>query len=161
MSKATLIVRAAILAGFLGLSGAWAQAFPVPPQSAPVADQTSPLIEKAGSRRVYHAGPGHYHPRHHRYRYRHDHGWNRPYYRYRYRCGPWDPYCRPYYGGYYYGYPGWPGFGSGIVLSVRPHRHGSRHIAWCSDRYRSYNPRTNTWVAYSGKVRQCISPYRR
>jgi hypothetical protein len=27
------------------------------------------------------------------------------------------------------------------------------------DRYRSYNPRTNTWVSYSGNVNQCNSPY--
>jgi hypothetical protein len=32
-------------------------------------------------------------------------------------------------------------------------------VRWCEDRYRSYNVRTNTWVAYSGAVRQCISPY--
>jgi hypothetical protein len=33
-------------------------------------------------------------------------------------------------------------------------------VAWCLNRYRSYNPRTNTWVSYSGRVRQCHSPYR-
>ena len=37
--------------------------------------------------------------------------------------------------------------------------YGSRHVEWCMDRYRSYNPRNNTWVAYSGRVHQCVSPY--
>ncbi len=33
------------------------------------------------------------------------------------------------------------------------------HIRWCDNRYRSYNPHDNSWVTYSGKVKQCISPY--
>ena len=36
---------------------------------------------------------------------------------------------------------------------------GSSHVEWCLNRYRSYNPRTNTWVSYSGQVRQCTGPY--
>ena len=35
----------------------------------------------------------------------------------------------------------------------------SRHIRYCLNKYRSYNPRTNLWVSYSGKVKQCYSPY--
>lgn len=35
----------------------------------------------------------------------------------------------------------------------------SRHVSWCLNRYRSYNPRTNLWRAYSGKKYQCDSPY--
>lgn len=35
----------------------------------------------------------------------------------------------------------------------------SAHVAWCSNRYRSYSPYDNTWVSYSGYVRQCVSPY--
>ena len=35
----------------------------------------------------------------------------------------------------------------------------SRHVRYCLKRYQSYNPRNNTWVAYSGRVRQCRSPY--
>jgi hypothetical protein len=33
------------------------------------------------------------------------------------------------------------------------------HIQWCLNRYRSYNPRNNTWVSYSGEVHECISPF--
>ena len=36
---------------------------------------------------------------------------------------------------------------------------GSEHVRWCLNRYRSYNPRTNLWRAYSGKKYQCNSPY--
>jgi hypothetical protein len=35
----------------------------------------------------------------------------------------------------------------------------SRHIRFCLNKYRSYNPRTNTWVSFSGRVKQCYSPY--
>lgn len=38
---------------------------------------------------------------------------------------------------------------------------GSSHVRWCASRYRSYSPRTNTWVGYSGRVYQCDSPYDR
>ncbi len=33
------------------------------------------------------------------------------------------------------------------------------HLEWCSERYRSYNPRDNTWVSYDGRVRECDSPF--
>ncbi len=33
------------------------------------------------------------------------------------------------------------------------------HVEWCLRRYRSYNIRTNTFVTYKGKIRECISPY--
>ena len=35
----------------------------------------------------------------------------------------------------------------------------SAHVRWCLNRYRSYNPRTNLWRAYSGRKYQCDSPY--
>lgn len=35
----------------------------------------------------------------------------------------------------------------------------SRHVRWCLNRYRSYNPRSNLWVSFSGKKHQCDSPY--
>jgi hypothetical protein len=54
-------------------------------------------------------------------------------------------YYDDYYGGYDdYGYDG--------VLS-------SRHVRYCLNKYKSYKPRSNTWVSYSGKVKKCYSPY--
>ena len=35
----------------------------------------------------------------------------------------------------------------------------SRHVRYCLNKYQSYNPRNNPWVAYSGRVKQCDSPY--
>lgn len=33
------------------------------------------------------------------------------------------------------------------------------HLDWCSSRYRSYRPRDNSYTAYSGGRRECISPF--
>jgi hypothetical protein len=33
------------------------------------------------------------------------------------------------------------------------------HVAWCADRYRSYNPDDNSYRSYSGQQRPCVSPY--
>ena len=51
-----------------------------------------------------------------------------------------------YYDDDYYGYDD----GGGL---------SSRHVRYCLNKYQSYNPRNNTWVAYSGRVHQCRSPY--
>lgn len=91
----------------------------------------------------YYYGPRYYGPGYYPgyYRYRH----YRPgYYGYRqYRPGYYGyrPY-RPYYDGY-----------------VR-RGHGGGHVTWCLSRYRSYNPATNRYLAYSGVYRVCYSPYR-
>lgn len=78
------------------------------------------------------------------------------------RCRTRSGSCRHYHNGYYYANPWWtlPLIGGSIILNGTGSSSGSRHQAWCEDHYRSYNPRTNTWVAYSGDVRQCVSPYR-
>ena len=79
--------------------------------------------------------------------------------RYRYRSHR----HRHYYDGYYYSTPWWlftaPLVIGGTYAAGRHYHGGDRHVQWCYDRYRSYNARTNTWVSYSGEVRQCISPY--
>jgi hypothetical protein len=75
------------------------------------------------------------------------------------------------YGGYYYGTP-WMTFpfmfGGGFADRYYDdyddyydygNNHGSAHVEWCLNRYRSYRPRTDTWTSYSGRVRRCISPY--
>ena len=33
------------------------------------------------------------------------------------------------------------------------------HVNWCLNRYRSYNPRTDTFRGYDGYDHRCISPY--
>ena len=36
----------------------------------------------------------------------------------------------------------------------------NRHVRWCLNNYRSYDPATDTFVAYGGAVRRCNSPFR-
>ena len=33
------------------------------------------------------------------------------------------------------------------------------HVEWCLDRYRSYNPATNTYTGYDGLQHICRGPY--
>lgn len=81
------------------------------------------------------------------------------------RCSRRNDRCRHYHRGYYYETPWWtlPLIIGGSIAANNYYDddgyYGSRHVEWCLDRYRSYNPRTNTWVSYSGVVRQCRSPY--
>ncbi|MBL8791518.1 MAG: BA14K family protein [Rhizobiales bacterium] len=79
------------------------------------------------------------------------------------RCSHRNNHCRHYRGGYWYETPWWtlPLVGGAIIHESMRHdrAYGRRHVEWCLDRYRSYDVRTNTWVAYSGDVRECISPY--
>ena len=103
-----------------------------------------------GNRYYGYRGPRYYAGR---YNWRH-YG---PRYRYRY------PGYNYYYGGYWYGFPWWSlgygyynGYGSGYG-----YRGGADdHVEWCLARYRSYNPRTDTFLGYDGQRHYCNSPYR-
>ena len=86
------------------------------------------------------------------------------------RCSRRNDRCRNFHNGYYYETPWWTLpliIGGGIAANNYDDDYddeidvasGSSHVEWCLDRYRSYNPRTNTWVSYSGEVRECNSPY--
>jgi hypothetical protein len=74
------------------------------------------------------------------YRHRHPYNYDEPWLTAPFFIG--DRFVEYYYDDEYYG----------------NHR-GSAHVEWCSDRYRSYRPSTNTWTSYSGRIRRCISPY--
>jgi hypothetical protein len=87
----------------------------------------------------------------------------------RYRGGRYYGGGRRYRGGRYYG--GDLAVGiigglivGGIIAEANRRRYyddgnSNAHDRWCHNRYRSYKSRTNTWTAYSGRVRQCNSPY--
>lgn len=64
-----------------------------------------------------------------------------------------------FHDGYYYGSPWWTETAPLVVLDDDDGGFGDDHVEWCMDRYRSYNPDNNTWVSYSGEVRECISPF--
>jgi hypothetical protein len=36
---------------------------------------------------------------------------------------------------------------------------GRAHVEYCLDRYRSYDPETNTFMGYDGLRHECVSPY--
>lgn len=40
-----------------------------------------------------------------------------------------------------------------------PRRDWERHVDWCLNRYRSYNPRTNQFLSSSGYYKVCRSPF--
>lgn len=143
MLKHSLIALAALGAGLIGFSASESSAFTVqkPQVESNAASSLLVDVHSRGRNKNWNGNWGYY-PR------------------LRYRSNRY----RHYHGGYWYDNPWWalPMVGAGIALSNR-HRYydgyGSAHVEWCLSRYRSYNVRTNTWVSYSGYVRQCISPY--
>lgn len=42
----------------------------------------------------------------------------------------------------------------GAILANQAAQH-NRAVEWCMRRYRSYNPRTGTWIDYHGRIRHC------
>jgi hypothetical protein len=142
--------------GGLGLTSAPAVALPAA-KSAGVAGAGNPLLAEVNQHKK-------------KRRYDHNRRWN--YKHHGPRCKSRYGNCKYYYGGYYYHNPWWllPLAGGSIVIDDGYYDdggyddyddagYGNRHVRWCMDRYRSYRPRTNTWVSYSGEVRRCISPY--
>ena len=144
-------VAAGLIGGALMLSGsAPASAATLP--SAAIAAIAAPveagMVEQVQDRRR-HSRRGDRHAR----RYdRHRHG-----YRYSHRRPGFDH----YYGGYYYSSPWWigPGIGFGITVPYVGYGSGSGHVQWCLNRYRSYDPASDTYMGYDGYRHRCNSPY--
>ncbi|WP_137387792.1 BA14K family protein [Rhodoligotrophos defluvii] len=93
-----------------------------------------------------------------------------------YRFGPRYLYPRPgyryRYGGYYYRVPWWERppvvipappppvyYGRPVPPPPPVYGVGNAHVRWCLNRYRSYDPGSNTFVGYDGRRRPCVSPY--
>jgi hypothetical protein len=51
------------------------------------------------------------------------------------------------------------GYGGGYGYDDGYYGGGGGHVQWCLNRYRSYNPRTNTFMGYDGRRHRCNSPY--
>lgn len=43
---------------------------------------------------------------------------------------------------------------------VQPAPAGDPHVAFCLNKFKSYNPSTNLYFSYSGRYKPCYSPYR-
>lgn len=172
--KRTFLAIAAVVLCLAGYSAAPASALPRLSPNGLEAGAASPdllTVSSRGGRGGHYRGNRYYRPHYNGHRYNRHHYNGHRYGRYnRYnnwshwdrrhhgpRCRSWTSYCRHYYSGWYYANPWWgmPMIGAGIVISGG----ANRHVAWCEGRYRSYNRRNNTWIANSGKVRQCVSPY--
>lgn len=66
----------------------------------------------------------------------------------------------PYYGGLAFGLGYGLGYGGGYgYYGDGYYGGGGGHVQWCLNRYRSYNPRTNTFMGYDGYRHRCNSPY--
>ena len=154
MIKKKLMTLVLIGAGAFGLSAMPAAAFTVPAQ--PAMEQGNPLLNEVSNHRD---------KRNRVVRGNANRGdvraWDRA--RHGNRCRTRYGNCQHYHNGYYYSTPWWslPLVGAAIIVgsTARGGGYGNAHVQWCFDRYRSYNRRTNTWVSYSGDVRQCRSPY--
>jgi hypothetical protein len=46
------------------------------------------------------------------------------------------------------------GLALGAIIASQASRY-DRTVEWCMRRYRSYDPRTGTWVDYHGRIRYC------
>jgi len=140
-----IVVASVLTLGIAGFSSASAQAAPV--------SMPKPTVTGAGE--LLHEASNH----RNRDRRQMRRSWDRN--RDGDRCRSRSDRCRHYRNGYWYSTPWWtlPIIGGSIILNSQNRSLNSRHVAWCEDRYRSYNRNNNTWVAYSGSVNQCNSPY--
>ena len=80
--------------------------------------------------------------------------------RYKHRNGRY----RYHYGDYWYAYPFW-NFPVAIYYNdyydsyAQQDAENNAHIDWCLNKYRSYDPRTDTYWGYDGIQHRCNSPY--
>ena len=177
MFKHAVVALGTLAAGLSIFSTPQAFAFTAAPQSAVQSHYDQLMID------VRARGGGHYGGYSGHYNGYRNYGHRN--YGYRNYCNSWNHNCGYHRYNNYYGNPWWGlgGIGLGFGLGYGAGYYGggyyndgyygggyggggysgggySRHAAWCLNRYRSYNPRTNTWVSYSGRINQCISPYR-
>lgn len=158
-----------LLAALLAMGSNEASALPVSKPGI-VQDVGSGVVHVSKKNRMFWPR----YPRHHNgyndwtYKYkRHNHHHRRyyPYYR---------PYYRPYWGwsncGWGYGY--WPygcyggyygyydyGYYDRYDYPRRERVSNKKHVKWCKARYKTYNPKTDTFIGKGKKRYRCNSPY--
>ena len=64
-----------------------------------------------------------------------------------------------YYDDWWYSWSWWSLSVPIYVYAQDNYRYDDLHVAYCLGKYRSYNPATDTYLAYSGQYRRCRSPY--
>ncbi|SFZ82444.1 BA14K-like protein [Devosia enhydra] len=141
MKKAASIFAVAAMA----LTSFTASAIPAAAQSFSFGMGSRDGYVNVQSRNFERRGNNYYYNNHRGYRER------RP--GYRYHNGWWFPPAAFVFGSIVGG-----AIASGIARESRGGSY-SAHVAWCSDRYRSYRASDNTFQPYNGPRQQCISPY--
>lgn len=144
MRRLRFSVAAAAVAGgtLLGFGSAPASSATLPNPAISSPGQTG-LVEQVQQRRAERGGERRWDQRRHGPRFRTP----RPGYRY-------------YHGGYYYRVPWWLGLIPPVVVAPRAYGLFSPHVQWCLNRYRTYDPATDTYVPRIGVRARCSSPYR-
>lgn len=132
--KPLALAAAALAAGMIGFSSAQAASVMTAGAPAPITKMQNLPVETVSHR--------HHHSRFY-------FGFGLPFFSPFYSPYYYRPYYQPYYYQPYYA----PRYYYRPVSS-------SRHVRWCLDRYRTYNPRTNTFRGYDGYLHRCRSPYR-
>ncbi len=144
-------LAAGVIGGAMLLSGTAPVSAVTLPSAAVTAPAEAGMIEEVHRRYSRRDGRRHYDRRRHgpRYSYR-------------------RPGFRHYYGGHYYSSPWWTGpsigFGitlPGVTLGLGGGGYGgsSGHVQWCLNRYRTYDPSTDTYSPRVGERAYCNSPY--
>ena len=64
-----------------------------------------------------------------------------------------------YHCGWWYSWPFWSMGVPIYIYDQYDDEYDDQHVAYCLDKYRSYDPATDTYLAYSGRIRRCRSPY--
>lgn len=161
MKRLATVLAAALAFAVAGTSSPQALAaplhVPVPVAPAPAASDVIKTQGMGGDFRRGgrdYRGGRHYRGGHHRggRYYRGGRHHYRPHARHRYRGGD---FVAPLVGGLIIG---------GMIANQAPRHyrhsgHGSAHVNWCYNRYRSYDARTDTFQPYHGPRRKCHSPY--
>jgi hypothetical protein len=158
MSKSKLLPTLCTLAAGLSMAVSGTVAAGAAPIHIPKIEAPATNVTPVNHRGMYRSGAhiylnGHRGYRHQRHGYRHHDGW-------------WFPPAAfalgaiiggaiaappPYYG---------PPFPGPIYRGpVYRGSHGSAHVSWCYNRYRSYRAWDNTFQPYRGPRRLCRSPY--
>ena len=69
-----------------------------------------------------------------------------------------DNHHRHFHNGLWFAVPFWVG-AAALSADRYDNGYGNAHVEYCMNRYRSYDPRTNTFVGYDGLRHECIGPY--
>ena len=70
----------------------------------------------------------------------------------------WRPGYRRHSNGWWFPLAAFGAIAAGAAAANAGHM-PSAHYAWCEDRYRSYDPGSDTFQPYNGPRRRCNSPY--